>query len=146
VAKGEDGKPMNDNHIRFVPMSTVDVALARALGSAPLAVTPDDIATIAGSIEWRPTAGWDADEDSMVASNAGLFDVRFEGDTLLVVEASFAPDRGAFLIDGADLERFVSEHLERYGAVFFDGDVIIVEAHGSQVWLFHHEGVYAYRS
>jgi hypothetical protein len=137
---------MNDNYIRFVPMSTVEVALTRVLGSAPLSVTPDDIATIAGPVEWRPTAGWDSEDDPLVASNAGLFDAGFEGDTLIVVDASFAPDRGAFLIDGADLQRLVSEHLERYGAVFFDGDVIIVEAHGSRMWLFHHEGVYTRRS
>jgi hypothetical protein len=137
---------MNDDHLGFVPMSTVLAALDRILGGTPRSVTPDDIAAIAGAIEWRPTAGWDSEDDVAVATKAGLFDAGFTGDTLVVVDSCFAPGRGAYLIDGADLRRFVSEHLGRHGSVLFDGDVVIVEMHGSRIWLFHHEGVYAWRA
>lgn len=134
---------MSHNHLRFVPISTVQAALGRILGSTPRSVTPDHIAAVAGALEWRHTEGWDLEDDLVVATKAGLFDAGFTGDTLVVVDSCFPPGRGAYLIDGANLRRFVSEHLERHGAVFFDGDVVIVEAHGSRIWLFHHEGVHA---
>jgi hypothetical protein len=137
---------MSDNHLGLVPLSTVHAALTRILGRAPRSVTPDDIAAVAGALEWRRTAGWDKEDDVVVATKAGLFEAGFAGATLIVTEASFFRDLGAFLIDGDDLQRFVSEHLIRYGEVFFNGDVVIVEMHGSRIWLFHHEGMYAWRA
>jgi hypothetical protein len=67
----------------------------------------------------------------------------FRGTILVVTDASFAPGRGAFMLDAAALETFVGAYLRSYGECFFDGDVIIASSGSRSIWLFHHEGAYA---
>ncbi len=134
---------MTELQISLVDIAAVQQAFARILGRVPRSITPDAIAEILGPVVWKPAEGWDSQPDGVVASNAGLFDAGFSGSVLVVTDASFFPDRGAFRIDSKDLPAFVSQHSARYQECFFDGDAIVVEEHGCRIWIFHHEGVYA---
>ena len=64
------------------------------------------------------------------------------GELIVVTDASWGPDGcGPFFIDAAFLDGLISEHPERVGHVFFDGDVIILELDSNRLTVVHHEGV-----
>jgi hypothetical protein len=64
------------------------------------------------------------------------------GELIIVTEASWGPDfHGPFFIDAELLDAFISEHPERAGHVFFEGDVIILEPDSRRLIVVHHEGV-----
>ncbi len=116
---------------------------AAILGARPVALTPDAIAAVWKSVDWLALPGWEAKTDSEVAAESGLLCANFRGTVLVVTEASFAPTRGAFVLDERALGAFVRAHLPSYGECFFNGDVIVANGEGRRLWLFHHEGVYA---
>jgi len=131
-----------------LPPSAVDMATMldtceRILGKRPTAPVPDAIAAVGQASEWKPFPDWESKADAQIAIRAGLYAVGFSGALLVVTEASFRPDRGAFLLDARDLDALVCRHLAWYGECFFNGDVIIAERDGRRIWLFHHEGCYA---
>jgi hypothetical protein len=126
-----------------VPIAAMMEALTGALGRAPESATPDAIANTLDSVMWIRFEAWEAWDDVALAKAIGLVATAFEGDVFVLTEASFALNLGAFLIPASYLDQLVTEHLERYGECFFNGDVVVLEASGKKLWLFHHEGAFA---
>jgi uncharacterized protein YjaG (DUF416 family) len=137
--KGE----VNELQVQVVELARAVEACERILGCRPTALTPDAIASTVKRVEWKPLPGWESKSDSEIAIRAGLFAIGLSGPLLVATEAGFAKKRGAFVVDARDLGALVSQHLERCGESFFNGDAIVVEREGARIWLFHHEGQYA---
>ena len=134
---------MNLPSTTIVNMARVHEACARILGRRPTALTPDTIAVLVEHVDWKSLPEWESKSDADIAIGSGLHSVAFSGPLLVVTEASFGSGRGAFMVEARELGLLVEQHLVRHGECFFNGDVIIVECKGSQIWLFHHEGQYA---
>ena len=124
-------------------VATVLAALARIFGRTPEAATPDAICELASAVRWTRVADWESVEDTDLARSTGLFSIPFVGAVVVVTEYCFTSGFGGFLVAAAGLEQLVQTHLDVYGECFFNGDVAIVEADGSRVWMFHHEGAVA---
>jgi hypothetical protein len=134
---------VKESPISIVEMSRVYDACAQILGERPSALTPEAVEAVSQAVDWKEVPGWESMSDAEIAMRSGLSGVAFSGQLLVVTEASFAPARGAFEVDAGDLVVLIDEHLLRFGECFFNGDVIVVDRHAGQIWLFHHEGVYA---
>lgn len=134
---------MNTNYVVLVTIAEFLRALERAIKRTPAAATPDAIADVLGDVQWNRIDDWESSSDIEIARQTGLLDVPFAESSLIVTEASFSPDRGAFLVPASRLGDFVKEHLDAYGECFFNGDVIVADTAGHHVWLFHHDGLYA---
>ena len=123
-----------------VEMDRVYEACTRILGRRPTALTPDAISETVEQVAWNAFPDWESKSDAHVAIATGLYSTAFAGPLLVVTEASFGSNGGAFMIEARELGHLVEQHLPRHGECFFNGDVIVVECEGSRVWLFHHEG------
>ncbi len=66
----------------------------------------------------------------------------FEGDLIVVTDASYLNKLGPFLVNADDIINFVTKHGENFYSDFLDTDVIIVSLESNLVWVVHHEGVY----
>jgi len=126
-----------------MPQAEVLPALSRVLGRVLSEATPDAIVDLIGDVNWLRCDEWESLGDLELARTTGLLDIALSGPLLLITEASFAPDRGGFIVPASRLANFVAEHLKEYGECFFNGDVIVAELQGRKVWLFHHEGLHA---
>jgi len=129
----------------FTRTNTTSVcdACARVIGRKPMAPTPDAIASVAGVIEWKSFPDWEAYSDSEIAAETRLYDIALMGKLYVVTEAALTSREGPIVVNAVDLRKLIAEHLRLFGECFFNGDVVIMEAKGNNVWLFHHEGQYA---
>jgi hypothetical protein len=134
---------MSTMQIATTDVECVYEVCARIVGSRPSALTPDAVSATKNGVKWTPLRGWESMSDTEIAMRSGLYAMRLTGVLLVLTEASFASRIGAFEVDAQSLGALVSQHLERFGECFFNGDVIIAERDGHRLWLFHHEGCYA---
>lgn len=68
----------------------------------------------------------------------------FQGELLVVTRACWFENIGAFKVNSVELKKFVENHQRFFKYYFFDGDTLIINFELKLVWLFHHEGVYAF--
>jgi hypothetical protein len=124
--------------------SDVCDACARVVDGRPSAPVPDLIAALAGKVQWHPLPGWEHQEDVDIARRAGLIALAsLAGGVLMVVtDGSLSKTAGGCVVEAVALEAFIADHLRRFGECFCNGDVVIVQAAGAFIWLFHHEGLY----
>lgn len=109
-------------------------------------IIPDDIAQAVGLDNpeaWRTVPNWEDKEDLDLLHGLGVAKHFLGRPLMIVTEASFSDNTGAFLVSGDDLAAFVESHLDMFGEMFFNGDVVIMDTDNTSVWLFHHEGAFA---
>lgn len=134
---------MTDSSTARVDTAEVLEKCSKVLGKRLHQPTPDAVASAVGQIDWKDCAGWEQCTDAEISKNSGLLQVSFGGHLLVVTEAALTQGNRAFVVEAADLAKFVEQHLTRFGECFFNGDVLVVDSAGTRLWMFHHEGLHA---
>ncbi len=93
-------------------------------------------------VEFYPLMGWEAMEDTEILDECGFAD-KSSGELYVITEISYKKECGPFKIEGQKLKELVAEHLDLFGECFFSIDVLIVSFSKKEIFIFHHEGVYA---
>jgi hypothetical protein len=91
---------------------------------------------------WLPTPSPAMYDDQQVDDRIGLSDslARCGGPVWTVMDSAFSAD-SVPSVKAEDYKDFVKDCLRLHKIMFFDGDVILWSRR--EIWLFHHEGVYA---
>lgn len=94
-------------------------------------------------LTWHSLDNWESQEDLAILRK--LENVKsFEGTMYVVTEASYRPGLGPFMVAEENINDFVRLHLNNFGECCFNGDVLIISFELNQIWMFHHEGIYAF--
>ncbi|GLS25726.1 hypothetical protein [Marinibactrum halimedae] len=96
-------------------------------------------------IVWHDLSDWENLEDLEIFEKLKNLN-EFNGEVYVVTEASYKDGLGPFKLNSINLELFVENHLNLIGECFFNGDVLIVDPENLCMWVFHHEGVFAFIS
>jgi hypothetical protein len=82
---------------------------------------------------------WEAssDENSLLTLTGGSG--KLSGEVLLISEASFDAEAGAFQFDASEFPAVLAEHQRRFEPVF-NGDVVVLELQTKRVFCMHHAG------
>ncbi|MDV3349819.1 hypothetical protein QGP82_14025 [Leptothoe sp. LEGE 181152] len=102
--------------------------------------TLNQLSSRGNSISWKQLKNWEELEDIDIFKELPEHE-KISGDIYVVTEASYKKELGPFKVHAADLECFITEHLNAYSECFFNGDVLITSTKDSCMWIFHHGGV-----
>jgi len=111
------------------------------------ALSPDRIigaqeAVMGRNCKWEQIADWEKMTDHELLEKTGFAEAENCADLMVISEASFFRNKGAFLIRKSDLRDFTSDHLASIGECMYSGDLIIVSLDDGATWIFSHEGHY----
>lgn len=97
---------------------------------------------VAGT-NWVSLEDWeDADDLELLDCLSRLKPM--EGELTIVTEASYKKNLGPFCVKASGIREFVLAHYKNFEDRFFETDVIIANNEKKEIWIFHHEGVYAF--
>ncbi len=133
----------NSGAVKFVEMDCAYEACTRILNARPKALTPDRMLELGKVVNQGFMRDWEEKADEEIVQWGGLYDLGSVGKLLVATEYCFFTARKVFSIEVERLPYLVREHSALYGESFVTGDVIVVEAAGTRIWVFHHEGLYA---
>lgn len=108
----------------------------------PASLTPDAVLLAAGKagfgIKSKRMGAWETRDDHDLLAELVREAGTFKGELVLVTEASFGPDVGAFRFDAAMFPAAIGEHQRRYEPVF-NGDVLLLVLAEKRILCVHHE-------
>jgi hypothetical protein len=94
-------------------------------------------------IKWYGLKKWEEMDDIKIYEY--IKKIQEPKDELYVVtEVCYRKSFGPIAIDGGELQLLVEEHLAKYNECFFNGDVAIFSLKYRKIWIFHHEGMFAF--
>ena len=91
---------------------------------------------------WAQLPNWEYLTDHVILKKLTLERLP-EGKLLMISEASYQSQSGAFNVDAVDLAAFIQNHQKNFGESFFNGDAFIISLDCRYMWIFHHEGALA---
>jgi hypothetical protein len=96
-----------------------------------------------GKIEWHSLKEWEELDDIAIYSALESIE-KPEGEIFIITEMSYFNKSGPFKLKAVDIRQFIVQYFNRFHECFFNGDLLMFNIEHQLIWIFHHEGVYAF--
>jgi hypothetical protein len=93
-------------------------------------------------INWLPLKEWESLDDVEIYRHLEELE-KPEGEVYVISEITYLKQDGPFKLNATYLKKFITQYLDRFHECFFNGDALIFSIEHKQIWIFHHEGIYA---
>lgn len=94
-------------------------------------------------IEWHSLKEWEDLDDTTIYGMLESVE-KPEGEIFIITEMSYFNKLGPFKLKATDIRQFIAQYFNQFHECFFNGDLLMFNIEHKLIWIFHHEGVYAF--
>lgn len=94
-------------------------------------------------INWKCLTDWESLDDIDIYNELNQLHKIVSEEVYVITDASYY-NYGPIKINGDKLSDFVTSYFATYQECFFNLEVAIISLKTREIWVFHHEGVFAY--
>lgn len=136
---------MSESPVEFIPWDEFRIQFSNVFGFDFTDIDGVESAFLkmGRKIDWSRIKNWEDLEDTQILIYLSNMQ-EFRGRLIVITEAAYTQSNGPFEICGDYIKEFPDFHLTKFGECMFNGDVVILCLNSRSIWLFSHEGAFAY--